>query len=256
MANLQELMNEISHLQKTEEQLYVVLTRNAQNVALGKQSIMTDNEINTITAQINSLTASRVKLYNALSNFYNKEIVLEQSVKKTIDQQTETMKILERELNKSKQNLAKLEDEKYNQLKMIEINSYFSKQYDAHIKLMRLITIVGVCMLATLMLTYVEPLKVASRPLFNIVLVIGIFLILKVTIDMYLRENDNYDEYNWFAAPTTYDGVEKANTETPTSFIDVSGVDVPFCYGASCCSTGTVWDEASYTCVLNTNPKI
>ena len=255
MANIQELMNEISQLQKTEEQLYVVLTRNAQNVALGKQSTMTDSEIHHITRQINSLTASRVKLYNSLSKFYKDEVVLEHSVKKTIDQQSETLKILERELNKSKQNLAKLEDEKYNQLKMIEINSYFSKQYDAHIKLMRLITIVGICMLGTLLLNYVGPLKAAARPLFNMVLIIGIFLIIKVSIDMYLRENDNYDEYNWFAAPTTDAGVEKANTQSSTSFIDVSGVDVPFCYGSNCCSTGTTWDEASYTCVVNTNQK-
>uniref|UniRef100_A0A6C0B815 Uncharacterized protein n=1 Tax=viral metagenome TaxID=1070528 RepID=A0A6C0B815_9ZZZZ len=254
MANIQELMNEISQLQKTEEQLYEVLFRNAQNVALGKQSTMTNSEINTIATQINSLTASRVKLYNSLSQYYKHDVVLENSVKKTIKQQTDTLKILERELNKSKQNLAKLEDEKYNQLKMIEINSYFSKQYDAHIKLMRLITIVGICMLATLLLTYIEPLKSASIPLFNIVLVIGVFLIIKVIIDMYLRRNDNYDEYSWFAAPTTDNDVTRVNSETSTSFIDVSGIDVPFCYGSSCCSTGTVWDEASYTCVINNTP--
>jgi hypothetical protein len=251
MANVQELMNEISQLQKTEEQLYKVLTRNAENVALGKESSMTDSEINTITNQINALTASRVNLYNALSQYYKHEVVLEKSVKKTIDQQSETLKILERELNKSKQNLAKLEDDKYNQLKMIEINSYFSKQYDAHIKLMRLITIVGLCMLATLLLNYIEPLKVASRPLFNIVLVIGVFLIIKVTIDMYLRRNDNYDEYSWFAAPTTAEGVTQANAETGTSFVSVDGLGVPFCYGSSCCSTGTVWDDASASCVIN-----
>lgn len=251
MANLQELMNEISHLQKTEEQLYKVLTKNAENVALGKESIMTDSEINTITTQINTLTSTRVNLYNALAQNYKHEAVLEKSVQKTIDQQTETLKLLERELNKSKQNLAKLEDEKYNQLKMIEINSYFSKQYDAHIKLMRLITIVGMCMLGTLLLNYFEPVKVASRPLFNIVLVVGVFLIIKVIFDMYLRENDNYDEYSWFAAPTTDAGVTTANTETPTSFVDVSGVDVPFCYGSSCCSTGTVWDDTTSSCILN-----
>ena len=158
-------------------------------------------------------------------------------------------------MNKSKENLAKLEDDKYNQLKMIEINSYFSKQYDAHIKLMRLITIVGLCMLGTLLLNYFGPLKVVSRPLFNIVLLVGIFLIIKVTIDMYLRRNDNYDEYSWFAAPTTDTGVTVANTQSNTSFIDVSGVDVPFCYGENCCSTGTVWDDTSYTCVIDTNPS-
>jgi hypothetical protein len=252
MATIQELMNEISHLQKTEEQLYKVLTRNAENIALGKDSVMTDSEINTITSQINSLTASRVNLYNALSKYYQQDINLEKSVKKTINQQTETLKILERELNKSKQNLAKLEDDKYNQLKMIEINSYFSKQYDAHIKLMRLITIVGLCMLATLLLNYIAPLKVASRPLFNIVLIVGIILIIKVIIDMYLRRNDNYDEYTWGMAPTTSAGVDLANIQS--SPIDISGGTVPFCYGSSCCSTGTIWDDSSYTCIINPNP--
>jgi len=250
---VQELMNEISKLQKTEEQLYVILTRNAENVALGKDQTMTDSEIKSITSEINSLTSGRVTLYNALSKYYKHEVVLEKSVKKSIDQQTQTLRILERELNKSKQNLAKLEDDKYNQLKMIEINTYFSKQYDAHIKLMRLITIVGLCMLGTLSLNYFGPLKVASRPLFNVVLLVGVFLIIKVGYDMYLRRNDNYDEYEWIQAPTTDAGVSLANK--PGTFPEVSGVDVPFCYGSNCCNTGTVWDDNTYTCIIDNTQK-
>ena len=251
-TTVQELMNEISQLQKTEEQLYKILSRNAENVALGRGTAMTDSEINSITSQINSLTSGRVTLYNALSKYYKHEVVLEKSVQKSIDQQTETLSILERELNKAKQNLAKLEDDKYNQLKMIEINSYFSKQYDAHIKLMRLVTIVGLCMLGTLLLNYFGPLKAAARPLFNVVLIVGVLLIIKVIIDMYLRRNDNYDEYTWPSAPTTDAGVTQANTK-PQFPVDISGVDIPFCYGANCCSTGTVWDDNSYTCVLDTS---
>jgi hypothetical protein len=253
MANIQELMNEILQLQQTEEQLYTVLTQNAENIALGKESGMTDSEINTITSQINALTATRVNLYNALAQNYKHETVLEESVQKTINQQSETLKLLERELNKSKRNLAKLEDDKYNQLKMIEINTYFSKQYDAHIKLMRLITIVGLCMLGTLFLNYFEPLKVASRPLFNIVLIVGILLIIRVVIDMYLRTNIDYDEYTWPTAPTTDSAITSANTNTNTSFIDVSGVDMQFCVGSNCCSTGTVWDPTSATCMIPTS---
>jgi hypothetical protein len=70
---------------------------------------------------------------------------------------------------------------------------------------------------------------------------------------MYLRRNDNYDEYTWPTAPTTEADVNLANTQTNTSFLDVSGVDVPFCYGSKCCSTGTVWDDKSYTCIVDTN---
>ena len=255
MANVQELLDEISQLQTTEEQLYNVLTRNAEKVALGQPSTMTDAEIETITTQINSLTTTRLNLYNALSTSYRHGVELETSVQKSIRQQTSTLQLLEGELNKSKENLAKIKDEKYNQLKMIQINSYFSKQYDAHVKLMKLITIVGLCMLGTLLLQYIPMLKIASAPLFNIVTVFGVLLILKVLIDMYMRKGDNYDEYVWPVGPTTDKDLKTANANS-TDFIDISGIDVPFCLGASCCSTGTKWDDNTFTCVIdNTNSK-
>ena len=250
MANVQDILDEITKLQQTEEQLYNVLSRNAEKVALGQPSSMTDSEISTITTQINSLTSSRVNLYNALALNYQHDVELEASVQESIKQQTSTLQLLEVELNKAKENLAKIKDEKYNQLKMIEINSYFSKQYDAHVKLMKVITIVGLCMLATLLLRYVPPLRVASEPLFNIVSVFGVLLIIKVLIDMYMRKGDNYDEYVWPVGPTSDKDLKTANADS-TDFIDISGVDVPFCLGANCCSTGTKWDANTFTCVID-----
>ena len=250
MANLQDLLGEISQLQETEKQLYNILTKNAEKVALGKKDTMSDSEITTLTTQINSLSAARVNIYNALSKNFQQGVVLEKSVQDSIEQQTTTLKLLETELNNSKKNLAKIKDEKYNQLKMIEINNYFSKQYDAHIKLMKLTTIVGVCMLATLSLRYFEPLKVASTPLFHIVTLIGVFFILKILIDMYLRRGDKYDEYVWPTAPATTKELSTSNADS-TAFIDVSGIDVPFCLGASCCSIGTKWDNDTFMCVLD-----
>ena len=255
MANIQQLLDQISQLQTTEEQLYNVLTRNAERVALGQPSTMTDAEIRNITTQINTLTTTRVNLYNALALNYQHGVKLESSVKYSITQQTNTLRLLERELNKSKENLAKIKDEKYEQLKMIQINSYFSKQYDAHIKLMKLITIVGLCMLGTLLLRYIPPLSVASTPLFNIVTVIGVLFILKVLIDMYMRKGDNYDEYTWPVGPTNDKELVSANANS-TSFIDISGIDVPFCFGADCCSKGTKWDNTTYTCVIDDKNSI
>jgi hypothetical protein len=247
---LQDVLNQIEQLQKTEEQLYKALTKNAENVALGKENTFTDSEIETITNQVNSLTTSRVNLYNYLSNSYRTEMQNETTASSNMKQQAETLKLLEKELNKSKNNLSKLEDEKYNQLKMIEINTYFSKQYDAHRRLMRLVTIVGICMLVTLLLGYVEPLKGVSHLLFNFVTFIGVVFIIKKLVDMYLRRDDNYDEYLWPVAPSTDTQLSTANSES-TSFIDVSGIDVPeMCVGASCCSEGTVWDNVS-GCIIN-----
>jgi hypothetical protein len=242
---LQDILTQIGQLQKTEEQLYKALTKNAENVALGKENTFTDSEIETITNQVNSLTTSRVNLYNYLANSYHTEHKNETIASSNMKQQAETLKLLEKELNKSKNNLSKLEDEKYNQLKMIEINTYFSKQYDAHKRLMRLVTIVGICMLVSLLLGYIEPLKTVSKLLFNLVTFIGVLLIIKKLIDMYLRRGDNYDEYIWPVAPNTDAELANSNSES-TSFIDVSGVDIPnLCVGSSCCSEGTVWDDAA-----------
>jgi hypothetical protein len=254
MANIQTLMDEISQLQKTEEQLYRSLTQNAENVALGKESNMSDAEIETITTQINSLTATRVNLYNTLAKNYHNEIKLERSVGKSIEQQTKTLKILERELNKSKHNLAKLKDEKYNQLKMIEINTYFGKQYENHIQLIKIIVIVGICMLATLLLSFSDKTKSASKPMFNLITIVGSYFIIRKLIDMYLRKNDNYDEYEWPVAPTTDQELSTANSES-TSFVDISGISVPnMCAGTSCCSVGTVWSDAS-GCIVDPNTQ-
>jgi hypothetical protein len=255
MADIQDLMNQISQLQKTEEQLYRVLTKNAENVALGKETTMTNSEIENITTQINSLTATRVNLYNTLAKNYKHEFILEKNTEKALKQQNETLKLLEQELNKSKQNLAKIEDEKYNQLKMIEINTYFSQQYDAHVQLMKLIVVVGICMLCTLLLQYFEPLKSASGPLFNLVTIIGSFFIINRLIDMYLRKNDNYDEYTWSTAPVNSDELSTANSQS-TSFVDVSGIDIPsICLGQNCCSEGTIWSDVS-GCILDPNYNV
>jgi hypothetical protein len=248
---LQDLLNQIEQLQKTEEQLYKSLTQNAENVAMGKENTFTDSEIETITNQINSLTTSRVNLYNYLSDSYHTDIEIAETSKSSMKQQTETLRILERELNKSKNNLAKLKDEKYNQLKMIEINTYFSKQYDAQKRLMKIITIVGACMFISLLIGYVDALKPISKLLFTVVTIIGSLFIIKQVIDMYMRRNDNYDEYLWPMAPTTDVKLETANQ--PFTFIDISGVDIgKICVGPLCCNEGTVWDSVD-GCIVDIN---
>jgi hypothetical protein len=247
---LQDTLDKISQLQATEEQLYKALTQNAENVALGKPNTFSDSEVQDITTQINSLSAARVNLYNSLSETYQSQASNESNAQEALEQQTKTLHLLEQELNKSKKRLASMKDEKTNQLKMIEITTYYSKQYDAHRRLMRMITIIGVCMLIAIGLEY-TPLKMVSKPLAVLVFIIGGILIFKRVINMALRRNDNYDEFIWPMAPTT--DTQLANANNPRSLIDISGVNMPFvCAASSCCNAGTVWSDAS-GCILDPN---
>ena len=145
--DLQDTINKIDQLQKTEQQLYDALSQNAERVSLGKKDVFTSDDIQNITNQINSLSAARVNLYNTLAELYKSQVHLGKEVKISLDQQTETLQLLEKQLNKSKKEMASLQDQKLNQLKMIEITTYYSKQYDAQKRLMQIIAIVGVSLL-------------------------------------------------------------------------------------------------------------
>jgi len=92
---------------------------------------------------------------------------------------------------------------------------------------------------------------VVSTPLTIIICIIAAFFVGKRLINMVLRRNDNYDEFNWPSAPTTDAALATANTQN-NSIIDISGVDVPYlCAASSCCNEGTIWTDAS-GCVVDT----
>lgn len=239
--DIQDTLNNISQLQTTEKQLYNSLTRNAENVALGKPNTYTDEEIKDISDQINSLSSSRVTLYNSLSLLFQSQQKTEVTAQGSLDQQAKTLQLLEKELNKSKKNLSKLKDEKYNQLRMIEINTYYAKQYDAHKRLMQMSTILGACILLSIGLEY-TPLKIISKPLVVLCCVVGIVIIFRRVMNMSLRSDSDYDVYTWPGAMVPGDDINSANS----SVISASTTLIPpiLCASSSCCADGTIWNDS------------
>ncbi len=248
---MKDILDKIAQLQQSEENLYSTLTKNSENVALGRPNTFSEEDIDNITNQINSLSAARVNLYNFISKTYHDQNENERVAQSSLEQQTKTLHLLEKELNKSKQRMSELKDEKNNQLKMIEINTYYSKQYDAYKRLMQLITIVGICLLAAIVLDY-TPLKIVSTPLSILICIIGGFLILRRIFSMSMRTYDDYDEFYWLNTPSATYSVDDANNANTNQIIDISGVDMDFiCAESSCCGPGTVWSDAS-GCVIST----
>jgi hypothetical protein len=225
--DLQDTITKIGQLQKTEEKLYASLTHNAERVALGKQDTFTEKDIRSITDQINSLSSARVNLYNTLSDLYKSQINSESTIKESIDQQTETLQLLEEELNKSKKKMAALKDQKLNHLKMIEITTYYSKQYDAQKRLMQIVAGVGICLFLSM---YFQ-----IKPLTTFIIIVGIIWIGYRLLNMTMRDNENYDEFNFFYPPDP-----SGTDEYP---LGLSGPSIgKVCIGSVCCNEGTVWD--------------
>ena len=232
--DLQDTITKINELQKTEKQLYATLTKNAEQVALGRANVFTEEDIQQITAQINSLSAARVNLYNTLSDLYKAQITSESTMKESIEQKTETLQLLETELNRSKKKMTAIKDEKLNHLKMIEITTYYSKQYDAQKSIMQLIAGFGVCLFISM---YFQ-----LDALTTVIVLVGIVWIGYRLLNMAMRDNENYDEFDFFNIPAT-NGVHH-----PIGF---SGKGIgKICIGSVCCNKGTIWDEV-LGCVID-----
>lgn len=245
--DIEQTLETISQLQTTEKQLYMSLTKNAENVALGRPHTFSENQVSDIKTQINSLSASRVTLYNTLADLFSKIHMSEKSAKEALNQQADTLGLLEKELNRFKANLSKVKDEKYNNLRMIEINTYFSKQYDAYRQLMKLLAIYVGCLLVAVGLKW-TPIKIVSKPLIVLISLVALYFIGRQGINMAMRSNMNYDEFMWPGSTTLAD-----SNSSDSAFDASSDMTIPYmCASSECCNDGTVWSDAS-GCIPSTN---
>jgi hypothetical protein len=240
--SLEDMLAYLSNLQTLEESLYKLLTNSAQNITSGTGG-MTDAEINIIVGQINDLSAQRAKIYSAVSSMYSTRAQYEFRIGNTIEQQLTTLKFLENEMNKSKQTIQNSKDEKIKTMKMVEINTYFSHEYEGYTYLMQIVALIGALLLASTFLTN----PVMSNALFQVVSYAGGVYVLYLIIDLMQRRNTNFDEYTFPMAPKTDADMQAANANGEM-VLDVSGIDIDLCAGSYCCAEGTEWKD-TYGCV-------
>jgi hypothetical protein len=235
----QQVLYNISQLQGQERTLYSSL----DDVTLSseqKQQII--NKINEISQMRTNLYASLKDTYS----FYQKNV---SASKNTLGQSMEAIDILENELNQSKIRLNLLEDQKYNKLRLVEINTYYGKRYKAHSGLMKTIVIICIPIIILTILANKEilPPKLYAV-LMGIILIFGIMSIGTQLIDIGSRDNMNWDEYYW------YFNKDKAPTDTTIGDVtnpwETNSLSLT-CIGSACCYDGSSYDSAQNICVPN-----
>jgi hypothetical protein len=233
----QQVLYNISQLQGQERTLYSSL----DDVTLSseqKQQII--NKINEISQMRTNLYASLKDTYS----FYQKNV---SASKNTLGQSMEAIDILENELNQSKIRLNLLEDQKYNKLRLVEINTYYGKRYKAHSGLMKTIVIICIPIIILTILANKEilPPKLYAF-LMGIILILGILSIGTQLIDISSRDNMNWDEYYW------YFNKDKAPSDTTIGDItnpwEKNSLSLT-CIGSACCYEGSTYDSTQNICV-------
>lgn len=239
MDNIQEIIDTISNLQKYEEELYQKLISNTKNIAIGSTQL-SQSELNDIVSQINDLSETRTNLYNAVAQILGSEVVSEINHNQNIRQQTVVLHILEDELNKAKKTLSQNKNNALNQLKMVEISSYYVDRYNGQKILAQIICVCAVFMIL-ISLGIKNTTNTILLSIFYLLFIVCILVILYYCYDFYVRTPNNFNEYNWWDIPTP--SYSSSTMDTSGNVTDTSG-NTPFsCTNGSCCATGTIWSD-------------
>jgi hypothetical protein len=238
----EQVLNDISQLQTQEKELYASL----DDVNLSSE------EKEQIINKINEISQTRINLYTGLKNtydFYKKNV---SAANTTLGQQITAIDILENELNQDKIKMNLIQEQKNNKLRLVEINTYYGKRYNAHTMLMKTIVVICLPMIVLEILANrgILPPKLYAF-LSGIVLIIGCVLIGLQLIDMSNRDNMNWDEYNWYfnksSAPSQSDITITGGSSTSNPWTTPSVT----CIGSACCYDGSIYDDQKNMCVPN-----
>ncbi len=235
--NNEQILADIQSLQQMEQQLFNNLETN---------TTLSPQEQQQLIEKMNQLSNMRINLYKTLSgvnSFFQN--ALSSSVG-TLEDQTAAINIVENELNNSKKKLEVLEAEKNNKIRLVEINNYYSDKYAEHSELMKIIVLT---LLPIIILAFLHNKGFLPNAIYLILLiiigVIGAYFFWTKYASIVMRDNMNYQEYNWAFNPKSVATSSSTVTSDPWTIPSMPGT----CIGQNCCSEGLTWDSTLNQCV-------
>ena len=251
-----QTLNNIQSLQKLEKELYQNLEKMSANNENKNLQIQIINKINDISQ-------TRIALFEQLQSMYlmTKENVKEKE-SDLVDQLT-LIGVVENELNNSKQRMNSLTDYNQNNIRLAEINTYYSNKYEFYYGLLKVIIIV--C-LVFLMIIYLVKREFISNTVATVLAIIGSIIggiiILYKLIDINSRNNLVFDEYDISFDPNTAKMADSTSdisgNNQDDDAIDLIGDEdeeiedggLLGCKGANCCGSNLEFNEKKGLCEI------
>lgn len=242
----QQTLENIKQLQTMEKNLYSSL-----DTSVSGRTISKSEQIHVID-KINELSQMRSNLFKNLQDMY---LFLQSNVADTrsnLVSDITNVGVIEGELNNAKRQLKLLEQEKYNKLRMVEINTYYSDRYKAYTYLMQIIVITCIPLLIIALLAGrgIIPAKVANI-LMSLVIAVGLIVGGLYYWDISNRDNMNFNEYNWPSGDTdSVDDSDDGDDDDDDDDDDTESTDDDDnnCEGAACCSKGMKYNSKLQKC--------
>ena len=156
---------------------------------------------------------------------------------------------IQKEKSRSKKNAEMLKSDNSNKRRMAQVNTYYTRHYEANTDVMKNIIYVSIALIILAVLRNKELIP-ASISTLGIILVLafGGIVIGTQVYDIIRRNDHDFDKYDWNFNEDKMNNsqIDQQNTD-PTNLSEM-GVGMAPCYGPGCCNVGTTWDNTSKKC--------
>lgn len=254
-----DILNNITKLQDLEKQLYKELEISSTKEGNDNEQLELINRIN----EVSNIRISLLKTLNQTSSTLQNSIAA--SRVDLVDQMT-LIGIVEKQLNEAKSYMNRSDNIKNEKLRMVEINTYYGKRYQSHTELIKLLIYISTLMLILTILMKKELIPASIvKGMMGIVIAIGGFFLVRRLIDIYFRDNMDFDQYEWLDIPTKDEqtvlefdeqqlgilgsGVKSEFSNVEEDIVDLAGELGLGCIGKDCCSSQMTYDKEKKKCV-------
>jgi hypothetical protein len=189
-----ELTEQINNLQKLENDKYIALD------VLLKSNPSPDNvaQQEAIINDITAISTLRSNLFDTLLNNASSHSKLNEQMNSNLENKNTIKTLKENSLNLERAALEAEDTTISNARRMVDINTYYHKQYAARVKIMKLIVLICFVIIFFIVLMHLGWLP---QELVTVIVVItllaGVIYIGYLVNDMYQRSKLNFDEYNF-----------------------------------------------------------
>ena len=164
-------------------------------------------------------------------------------------QQT-AIEFIAKEKARAASNATTLKEDNSNKRRMAQVNTYYTRNYEANIEVMKNIIFVSVALILLGVLRNKDLLPPSISTLGVIfVLTLGGIVVGRQVFDIIRRNDHDFDKYDWNFNEKEYNDKNFIPHSSDTLNLSDMGTGMAPCYGPGCCDVGTTWNSAAKKCI-------
>lgn len=164
--------------------------------------------------------------------------------------QRTAIQFIKTEKERAASNANSLKEDNSNKRRMAQINTYYTKNYEANTEVMKNIIYVSVALIVLAVLRNKDLIPTSISTLGVIfVLTLGGIVVGKQVFDIIRRNDHDFDKYDWNFNEEEMNDKQLLQQNSETSNLSDMGMGMAPCYGPGCCDIGTSWSDAGKKCI-------